>query len=149
MLAYVSRILKKPKKHAEPFENKKEQIPNFWFQSGARENKLMGTEFKNNPRSMARTKKRLKIIIMGHRDSLSYLILSCQGATANFCYKVEGRRASNANSVIHFFLNLNPYWSFNLGPRPCHFVVAHWTGSGFVGLSRGTVYWMKFTQVLA
>ena len=25
---------------------------------------------------MARTKKRLKIIIMGHRDSLSYLILS-------------------------------------------------------------------------
>ena len=98
---------------------------------------------------MARTKKRLKIIIMGHRDSLSYLILSCQEATANFCYKVEGRRASNANSVIHFFLNLNPYWSFNLGPRPCHFVVAHWTGSGFVGLSRGTVYWMKFTQVLA
>ena len=26
---------------------------------------------------MARTKKRLKIIIMGHRDSLSYLIVSC------------------------------------------------------------------------
>ena len=27
---------------------------------------------------MARTKKRLKIIIMGHRDSLSYLIFSWQ-----------------------------------------------------------------------
>ena len=37
---------------------------------------VMGTKFKNNPRSMARTKKRLKIIIIGHRDSLSYLILS-------------------------------------------------------------------------
>ena len=37
---------------------------------------VMGTKFRNNPRSMARTKKRLKIIIMGHRDSLSYLILS-------------------------------------------------------------------------
>ena len=37
---------------------------------------VIGTKFKNNPRSMARTKKRLKIIIMGHRDSLSYLILS-------------------------------------------------------------------------
>ena len=38
---------------------------------------VMGTKFKNNPRSMARTKKRLKIIIMGYRDSLSYLIVSC------------------------------------------------------------------------
>ena len=38
---------------------------------------VMGTKFKNNPRSMARTKKRLKIIFIGHRDSLSYLILSC------------------------------------------------------------------------
>ena len=28
---------------------------------------------------MARTKKRLKITIMGHRDSLSYLIVSCLG----------------------------------------------------------------------
>ena len=37
---------------------------------------VMGTKFKNNPRSMARTKKRLKIIIMEHSDSLSYLILS-------------------------------------------------------------------------
>ena len=38
---------------------------------------VMGTKFKNNPRSMARTKKRLKIIFIGHRDSVSYLILSC------------------------------------------------------------------------
>ena len=30
---------------------------------------VMGTKFRNNPRSMARTKKRLKIIIMGLRDS--------------------------------------------------------------------------------
>ena len=37
---------------------------------------VMGTKFKNNPRSMVRTKKRLKIIIMEHRDSLSYLIVS-------------------------------------------------------------------------
>ena len=37
---------------------------------------VMETKFKNNPHSMARTKKRLKIIIMEHRDSLSYLILS-------------------------------------------------------------------------
>ena len=30
---------------------------------------------------MARTKKRLKIIIMRHRDSLSYLIVSCRKAS--------------------------------------------------------------------
>ena len=73
-----------------------------------------------------------------------------QETTANFIYKVEGRPASNAKFSGPFFsCSLRPYWSFNLGPRPCHFVIAHWTGSGFVELSRGTVYWMKFTQVLA
>ena len=37
---------------------------------------VMVTKLKNNPRSMARTKKWLKIIIMEHRELLSYLILS-------------------------------------------------------------------------
>ena len=40
---------------------------------------VIRTKFKNNLRSMARAEKRFKIIIMGHRDSLSYLILSWFG----------------------------------------------------------------------
>ena len=49
-----------------------------WYFDDLRETRPRGNanKIQNNPRSMARTKKRLKIIIMEHRDSLPYLILS-------------------------------------------------------------------------
>ena len=49
-----------------------------WYLNDLRETRPRGhgNKIQNNPRSMAWTKKRLKIIIMEHRDSLSYLILS-------------------------------------------------------------------------
>ena len=64
-------------------KNRRRRTKWSWFAAIAEESgsdvdrAVMGTKFRNNPRSMARTKKRLKINIMGHRDSLSYLILSC------------------------------------------------------------------------
>ena len=63
-------------------KNRRRRAKWSWFAAIAKESgsdvdrAVMGTKFRNNPRSMARTKKRLKIIIMGHRDSLSYFILS-------------------------------------------------------------------------
>ena len=72
-------------------KNRRRRAKWSWFAAIAEESgsdvdgAVLGTKFRNNPRSMARTEKRLKIIIMGHRDSLSYLILSCTKSNLMNC----------------------------------------------------------------
>ena len=90
---------------------------------------VMGTKFKNNPRSMARTRKRLKIIIIGHRDFLSYLILSCfdkivvlnkighpvTGVTDNLLPKINGHLSGPSLPKLVYHL-----YSYQTKLRQCN-----------------------------